>query len=203
MAAQLLITVLLIVIAFFSESYREFQRNNLWLFYVCIAVSIITIYALACFAKLARTVPINYILLALFTFTEAYMISIICSYYDKETVMYAGGLTAAAVVGLTFYAFWTKTDFTYLGGFLFAFVMVLIVGSILAALIRNRWLSLVISILGVLLFSIYLIYDTQLIIGKNERKFSIDDYIMAAMNLYLDIINIFLYVLQILGNSSN
>ena len=115
---------------------------------------------MACFAKIARKVPINYALLFLFTFTEAYMISLIASFYDKTIVLQAGALTAAAVVGLTAYAFYTKKDFTYLGGFLFCLVLVLIVATILAAIIRNKWLSLVLSIFGVLLFSIYLIYDT-------------------------------------------
>lgn len=112
----------------------------------------------------------------------------------------AGGLTAAVVVGLTIYAATTKKDFTMMGGFLFALVMVLIIGSLFAIFIRSKWLSLGLSILGALVFSLYLIYDTQLILGKNKRKFAIDDYIMAAMNLYLDIINLFLYILSILGS---
>ena len=175
----------------------------MWLFYVFMVITIITVYALACYPKVARSVPINYILLFLFTIAEAYMISIIASYYDSTTVLMAGGLTAAATVGLTIYAFYTKKDFTKLGGFLFALILVLIVGGIFAIFIRNKWLNLGLAILGVLVFSIYLVFDTQLIIGKNERKFSIDDYIMAAMNLYLDIINLFLYILQILGTVNN
>ena len=54
----------------------------------------------------------------------------------------------------------------------------------------------------VVIYSIYLLYDTQLIMGKFGNEYSIDDYIFAALNLYLDIINLFLYILQILGASN-
>ena len=48
--------------------------------------------------------------------------------------------------------------------------------------------------------SIYLIFDTQLVVGKLGIAYSIDDYIFASLNLYLDILNIFLYVLTLLSN---
>ncbi len=160
-------------------------------------------YALGCYVKVARKVPLNFILLAIFTIAESYVVSFIASIYDTQTVLIAGGLTAAIVIALTLYAIFTKTDFTTCGGILLVCLVALVVGGIFAMFIRNRWLNLVLSILGVILFGIYLVYDTQLVIGKNKRKFSIDDYIIAAMNLYIDIIQIFLYLLSILGNSSN
>merc|ERR1719188_1974178 len=53
---------------------------------------------------------------------------------------------------------------------------------------------------GVLLFTFYIIYDTQLIVGGTDRRqFGIDDYAFAALSLYLDIINLFLYILQLFG----
>jgi FtsH-binding integral membrane protein len=52
---------------------------------------------------------------------------------------------------------------------------------------------------GVLIYSIYIIIDTQLILGKFQHEFNTEDYVLAAMNLYLDIINLFLYILSIFG----
>ena len=49
--------------------------------------------------------------------------------------------------------------------------------------------------LGVLLFGLYLIFDTQLILGKGRYSLSIDDYILGALVLYVDIIMIFIYLL--------
>ena len=66
----------------------------------------------------ARKVPRNYILLSIFTFTEAYIVSYISSIYDPEIVLKAALITCVTVVALTIYAFCTKADFTQVGGFI-------------------------------------------------------------------------------------
>mmetsp|Transcript_1293 Transcript_1293/g.114 ORF Transcript_1293/g.114 Transcript_1293/m.114 type:complete len:86 (-) Transcript_1293:5-262(-) len=72
---------------------------------------------------------------------------------------------------------------------LFLFLMVIITGS--------REMYLIYLGFGVILYSLYLIYDTQLIVGKDEYHFkiSIDDYILGAMVLYIDIIMLFIKIL--------
>lgn len=132
----------------------------MFLFYICIPIELITLYALGCYPSVARKVPINYILLILFTLAEAYMISIIASYTDPKIVMMAGALTLAVVLALTLYAFYTKVDFTLLGGFLFIMLLVLIVAGILAAIFRSRWAAWGICIGGTIIFGLYLIMDT-------------------------------------------
>lgn len=175
----------------------------MWFFWVCLVVNIILLYVLVYVRSASRKVPVNFVLLGIFTLTEAYLVSCITAYHDPETVFIAALLTAAIVVALTIYAFTTKTDFTICGGLLFTAVMALFVGSILAIIFRSRLLSILISVISVVVFSIYLIYDTQLILGKGELRLTIDDYIFAAMNLYLDIIRIFLEILRIVGAARN
>ena len=67
---------------------------------------------------------------------------------------------------------------------------------------ENEGLSIVLSSIWVLLFALFIVYDTQLILGgtKRHRQFSIDSYVYAALNLYMDIINMFLLVLGMGGN---
>ena len=55
------------------------------------------------------------------------------------------------------------------------------------------------AVLGVFLMGLYLIYDTQLISGNKQNKFKIDDYVWASVCLYIDITQMFIYVLQIFG----
>ena len=64
-------------------------------------------------------------------------------------------------------------------------------------------MQLIYACLGALIFSIYLIYDTQLVIGKGTFSYSLDDAYLAAIQLYLDVINLFLFILQILGGGGN
>ena len=69
------------------------------------------------------------------------------------------------VIGLTVYAVYTKTDFTMCGGLLFVFGFVFMTASIFAVFLGGPTMNLGLSITGVILFSLYLVYDTQLIAG--------------------------------------
>ena len=81
-------------------------------------------------------------------------------------------------------------------------LLVLILFGIISIFWRNPFVQLVYACLGALVFSIYLIYDTQLVIGKGQFSYSLDDAYLAAIQLYLDIINLFLFILQILGGGN-
>ena len=97
----------------------------------------------------------------------------------------------------------TKTDFTTCGPYLMMILMVLIIFGIVTIFWRNPIVQLIYACLGALIFSIYLIYDTQLVIGKGTFSYSLDDAYLAAIQLYLDVINLFLFILQILGGGGN
>ncbi len=68
---------------------------------------------------------------------------------------------------------------------------------------RNPIAHLVYACLAALLYGIYLIFDTQLVLGKFQNAYSLDDAYFATIQLYIDIIQIFLQVLQILSYANN
>jgi len=113
-------------------------------------------------------------------------------------------MTLGLVVGLTFYAMTTKTDFTVFGSLLWSLGALFLVFSLFSVFFGST-MRLIYCTLGVLLFSFYLIFDTQLIIGGEDRYAMVgnDDYILGAVILYLDVINIFIYILQILSSSKD
>lgn len=197
LSIQLLLTVAFMSCAFI-ESFNIFLKTHLVYFWIALAGSLIIILPLICFKKLARGVPQNYILLFLWTLCESYMLATAVAYYDPRIVMLAGIMTMAITVSLTIYACTTKTDFTFLGGLLFCLVCMMLCWGIFS-LIFGVIFETLYCILGLLLYSVYLIYDTQLIMGKFGVEFTIDDYIYAALNIYIDIIQIFLYLLQLFG----
>ena len=131
----------------------------------------------------ARKVPQNYILLTLYTIAQSYFVSTVTCRHDPKMVFIAAALTAAITVALTVYAFTTKTDFTMMGGLLFVLGAVLFVATLLSFFFRNRLLQIIISCFTVILFSMYLIYDTQLIVGNGTLMLDVNDYIFAAFNL--------------------
>jgi FtsH-binding integral membrane protein len=147
-----------------------------------------------------RKVPENYILMFIFCISIGYTSARYTIRFSKANVYLSMFLTLIAVVALTIYAYVTKQDFTMLGGLLSVFLLLLIVCLFINIFLRIRILTLILNIFGIILFSFYIIYDTQLIIGKHSFSLSADDYVLAVINLYLDIINMFLFILDLLGN---
>jgi FtsH-binding integral membrane protein len=87
-----------------------------------------------------------------------------------------------------------------MGGILFVGLLILMIFGIVAIFIPGRILTLVYASLGALLFCFYLVYDIQLMMGgKHKYSISPEEYIFASLNLYIDIVNIFMYILMIIG----
>ncbi|MFT4765776.1 MAG: modulator of FtsH protease [Oleispira sp.] len=122
----------------------------------------------------------------------------------SEMVMQALGGTAIIFLSLSAYVLTTKKDFSFMGGFLFVGLMVVIVGAI-GAMIASYFFgvdislfSLVISGAIVLLMSGFILFDTSRIINGGETN-----YIMATVGLYLNIYNLFTALLHIIGATSD
>ncbi|GGA93085.1 Bax inhibitor-1/YccA family protein [Agarivorans gilvus] len=109
-------------------------------------------------------------------------------------VMQALGMTGLVFFGLSGYVLTTKKDFSFMGGFLFAGLIVLIAASVLNLFFQAPMAHLMISCVSVLIFSGYILYDTSDIINGRETN-----YISATIRLYLDVFNIFVSLLHILG----
>jgi modulator of FtsH protease len=110
-----------------------------------------------------------------------------------ELVALSGGLTAAVFFALSAYASVTKRDFSFLGKFLFVGLVVLIVASLANLFFQVPAVSLAISAIAVLIFSLYLLFDLTNIIRGGETN-----YVMATLNLFLDLFNIFISLLNLL-----
>ncbi|MBK5970901.1 MULTISPECIES: Bax inhibitor-1/YccA family protein [Thiorhodovibrio] len=106
----------------------------------------------------------------------------------------AFGGTALIFLGLSGYALTSKRDFSFLGGFVFAGMMVLLVAIVANLFLNMPALSLAISGAIILLMSAFILFDTSRIARGEETN-----YIMATYGIYLSIFNIFISLLQILG----
>ena len=129
--------------------------------------------------------------------SRLYSILIPCDSLDA--VLIAVGITAGVTLALTVFALQTKIDFTVCGGILFAVLIVFIIAIFLFSFLpSSKWTMIGIGIAGALIFSCYLVYDTQLMMGgKHAYSLSPEEYIFASLNIYLDIVNLFLYILLI------
>jgi len=172
-------------------------------------ISVGGLLALQCFIMMSpesmKHSPTNYIVLLVFTVLQSVLVGIICCVYEAESVALAFGVTMGIFMGLTICAFTTKIDFTGMGGYLLAGLIGLFFSSLFFCFIPMKTAMVMRAGLGATLFSFYIVYDTQLIMGGQHKKhqFSIDEYVWAALNIYLDIINLFIKVLQLMGEKKD
>lgn len=197
---QLVVTVAFIAFFLYCKPVQEFAEDHVGLFIAAAVMSFVLIIALACCENLRRKYPHNIILLSLFTLCEAFLLGTAASTYDADAVLMAAGITTAVVLAITLFSFQTKYDFTMMGGLLFVALIILILFGFLSIFFYSRILELVYASLGALIFSLYLVYDTQIMMGGGKQyALTPEEYIFAALNLYLDIINLFLFILRIIA----
>ncbi|TCK99405.1 hypothetical protein BXY66_3909 [Shimia isoporae] len=134
-------------------------------------------------------------------------ISSIFLVFTGESIVQVFLITAIAFAGLSLYGYTTKRDLGPLGTFLIMGVIGLIVASIVNIFVASSAMSFAISALGVLIFAGLTAYDTQNIKNtylahahSGDTEWLGKAAIMGALNLYLDFINLFMFLLQFLGN---
>lgn len=124
--------------------------------------------------------------------------------YDATSIATTFAATSAAFAGLSLYGYTTKRDLSGFGTFLIMGVVGLFVASLLNLWLGSDTLGWVISTVGVLIFAGLTAYDTQMIKSQYAMVAGTDMVgkaaIMGALNLYLDFVNMFMYLLRFLGN---
>jgi len=203
LSGQLLVTMAIMGF-FFIQPVRVYSTHNPWIFWVAFAASFACLIALSCFEGVRRNFPGNLICLGVFTVVEGIMLGSVVATFNVDEVMIALGITVILVFALTLFALQTKIDFTAMGGILMIAVLSLFLFGIFAAIFQDRITNIVYASLGAFIFSCYIVFDTQLMLG-GKHKYALDpeEYIFASLNLYLDVINLFLFILSIIQNSRN
>lgn len=126
--------------------------------------------------------------------------------YKLGTIVYTLFITAGTFGAMSVYGFFTKTDLSKMGSYLMMALFGLLIAMVVNIFVASSTFDWIISIVGVLLFVGLTAWDTQQV--KQLSAMNLDPAMadklatMGAMNLYLDFINLFLFLLRILGGSS-
>ena len=142
--------------------------------------------------------PTNLVLLGIWTLGIAVSVGMACTVYSAVVVLEALVLTAAVTTSLTLYTFHANRqgqDMGFLGPMLFSALLMLCLWGFIQIFvpIGPAWHTAY-ALGGAFVFSGYIIYDTNEMI----RRYDVDEWVWAVVNLYLDIINLFLRLLEIL-----
>lgn len=145
-----------------------------------------------------KVFPANIGFVLLFTVVSGVYISPLLYYYGRSQpglITQAATLTIGAFGILTAYAFISRRDFSAWGSFFMVGLWVLIGTMLLNLYFRNPAMDLWLAGITVLIFSGLLVYDTWRI----RNVFGPDEYVAAAVQIYLDLLNLFLGLLRVLG----
>ncbi|XP_059664566.1 protein LIFEGUARD 4-like [Cornus florida] len=194
---QLFITVGVASAVVFTTPISDFIRHTTAGITTYVAIIILTVILIVLLHMYQTRHPLNLILLVTFTVLMAFSVGLSCSFSKGKIILEAAILTVVVVVSLTLNTFWAVKrgqDFNFLGPFLFAVVLVMLTFSLMQIFFPLGKLGLMIwGCVGAIVYSGFILYDTDNLI----KRYNYDQYVPAAVALFLDIINLFLSLLAI------
>jgi len=201
LALMILVTTGIVAVFVFNERVQEWSdpQTNAAPFISAIVIYLVVAISLACCTDVRRKYPLNYIFLSILTLSTSYMLGVVCAGYKADSVVLTGGICAVACGSLVIFAMTTTIDFTRFLGMLCLMVWVLILWGFIWFIPRYSVSEKLYALLGCVIFMLFLIIDVQLIVGGHRLSISPEEYVFAAMQIYLDIVNIFLRLLMIFG----
>ncbi|XP_016957314.1 protein lifeguard 1 isoform X2 [Drosophila biarmipes] len=195
---QLLFTCAVMAIFVYHGPTKQFVRENFIVIILAMIVNIIVLIVIFCVESVRRKHPVNLICLSIFTFTMSLLLGAASSIMDSNVVLSAVVITTVLVTALCIYAVQTKYDYTAAGGVVITFVMILLVLSVCSFSMPKLVNSLPVSCLCAAIGCFFLIYDMQSIVGGNRaEQLDPEEYVFAALTLYVDVVRIFIHVLRI------
>ena len=203
LAIQFTITIFFVSLSFYSEKFQNFVKNYKSVYFLSTILSLITYIYPLFYTKFLKSFPLNYVYLLLFTISSDLVLCRLIIKYKPTTIFIALCLSIITIITLSIYAYYSKTDFTILGGNFFVTLNLFMISSCLRILFGIEYSKLIINGCCLIVFSTYIIYDTQLILGNQREKFNNNDCVLAAMCLYIDIINLFIEMVKIVAASLN
>lgn len=190
--ASVLVTIAGVALGLSQPALRQAVQDHWFISFLCILAPLFLAH------RMAHSFPANIGLVGLFAFAEGVFLSPLIFIYGERQpgiVGQAAVLTGSTFAVLTLYATLSRRDFSAWGGFFTVGLWVLLGALVLNIFFHSPIAELWIAAVGVLVMSGLLIFDTW----RLRNVFGPDDYVVAAVSIYLDLLNLFLFILRLLG----
>jgi FtsH-binding integral membrane protein len=203
MSLALVITGLTAYMVATSESLLTLIYSNRAVMWIMIGVELaIVIGVSAAINKLS--LPVATLLFVLYSVINGALLSSIFLIYTTSSIATVFFITAGTFAAMSIYGYTTKTDLTSMGKLLMMAVIGLIITTVVNLFMKSSGLEMIISYAGVLIFVGLTAYDTQKIkemcLQAPDASETMQKYaLLGALSLYLDFINLFIYLLRIFG----
>jgi FtsH-binding integral membrane protein len=196
---QLTITVGTVVLTLFPKlGVQNFMMTNLPALILISVLGLICLFILICKRDVCRKVPRNYILLFTYTFSMSYLVGCISAFTAADIVLLAGLSTILIVAAITVYACIAKQKASSTGMMASSFATTLLLILLLSLLYSGGISGIVYSALTALMFGMYLSASILRLVGKYEQQYSLDEYILASLDIYINIIQLFVAIMDLI-----
>lgn len=202
MCAGLLLTALSAWYTAGSETLIQAVFGNSWMFFGLVILELVMVFALSgAIHKMAASTA--YAMFAAFSVVNGLTLAMVFLIYTESSIASTFLIAGATFGVMSLYGFVTKKDLSSWGRILFMALLGLIVASVVNIFWANSTLYWITTYVGVLIFTGLIAYDTQklkrLALQAGDSATAAKLSIVGALSLYLDFINLFLYLLRIFG----
>ena len=200
MASGLALTGIVAYVAAFSGFYASIAHSPLFLLVIFAPLGLVFWMSFGIQRMQASTAQMVF---WLYSGLMGLSLAGVLLYFTGTSVARVFFITAGTFAGMSLYGYTTRRDLSQFGSFLFMGLIGIIIASLVNIFLVSSAMQFAISVIGVLVFTGLTAYDTQQI---KEMYYSADDYemgtkkaVMGALRLYLDFINLFMMLMQLLG----
>lgn len=187
-AFQTIVSFGISFIPLFVPEVQLYIYNNSYVVMFAIVLFFINLFSLY-YNRL--NYPLNYVLLGTLTLCDGYLLGLGCSAYNPDLVFKALGITSVSCVGLTIFTCQIRNyDLHWMFPFFFSLLIICCIASILHD--NNT----IIASCGSVVISWFFVYDTWNIVHVYDN----DEYMVAVIDMYLNIVNLFFYILELIDN---
>ena len=202
MCLALAVTGLVSLFTASSEMMLNFVFGSRYMFYVLIFGELgVVIYLSARIAKMSFSSAMMWFII--YSVLNGLTLSVIFLAFTAASIAGTFFITAGMFGAMSLIGYTTKKDLTKVGSFLMMALIGLIIATLVNLFLKSDALSWIISLVGVVVFTGLTAYDTQKVIRASAGADDSEAYskiaIIAALELYLDFVNLFLYLLRLFG----
>ncbi|KAF6728067.1 Protein lifeguard 1 [Oryzias melastigma] len=192
---QLLFTFSVVCVFTFSPVVKKAVQTNHWAYLSSFIIFAVVFITLILCDSLRRVYPWNLIGLVVVTLSLSYMVGAVASFHNTSTVVITMAVTLVISVAIMAFSAQTRYDFTSFYGILLIVVVDVVMFGLFYIFYYSHITNVIYGCLGALLYALFLVVDCQMMMGSMSHRLNPEEYIYAALMIYLDIILIFLYLL--------
>jgi FtsH-binding integral membrane protein len=195
LSTQMFFTLAFIMVCASHTPIIEYMDDSLWIPLTIGIIEAVAVLLLLCFKSIAYKVPYNYALLALFTLCNATFAVKACAEADTEDVQLAVSMAAFLLVVFTLYSWSVSQEFRTRRAVVLTVAIVGMFFLLVMFASSEHFYHLLAVTVCVLCFGLFVVFDVQILATRSNYKLTYDDYIIATILVYFDVIRIFCKIL--------